>query len=153
MQKIKKFGDTRLETDRNKIEAQTTKKVHLSIANDPENLLRKMDSCDVLYVAGGDAKPIESCLPLLYSLKEKLNGKVYIGCSMGAFIASSQYVLSFPEKEPLEVHNGLDLLPISTLCHWDIEKKKEEKIQLLKQAAPQNPILTLNECKFTMFIN
>jgi peptidase E len=151
--KDKKIWNTRLETDRNKIEAQTNKKVHLSIAKNPEDLMTKMNSYDVLYVAGGDAKPVESCLPLLHSLKEKLNGKVYIGSSMGAFIASSQYVLSFSEHEPLEVHNGLGFLPISTLCHWDIEKRKEEKIQLLKQSVPQNPILILNECKFTMFMN
>jgi hypothetical protein len=72
---------------------------------------------------------------------------------MGAFIVSSQYVLTFEKQDTSEVHYGLGLLPISTLCHWDIEKKKEEKVHLLKQAAPDRPILTLNECKFAMFVH
>jgi peptidase E len=150
--KDKKIWDTRLETDREKIESQTTKKVILTLAETPKDLLMKLDSADVLYVAGGDPEPIESYLPQLKDLKDKLKGKVYLGCSMGAFIVSSQYVLSFEKQDISEVHHGLGLLPISTLCHWDIEKKKEEKIKLLKQAAPDSPILTLNECKLTVFI-
>jgi peptidase E len=151
--KKKEIWDTRLETDRQKIEKQTTKKVSLTLAKDPEDLLKKLDSHDVLYVAGGEAELIESYLPLLKTLKKKLKGKVYLGSSMGAFIVSSQYVLSFEKQDTNEVHYGLGLLPISTLCHWDIEKKKEEKVHLLKQAAPDNPILTLNECKLAVFIN
>lgn len=151
--KDKKIWENRLESDRIKIEAQTNKKVSLYLAEEPSQLLKKMELCDVLFVAGGDAIPIESCLPQLQPLKDKLINKVYIGSSMGAFIASSQYVLSFPGQETLKVHSGLGLLPISTLCHWDIEKLKDEKIRLLKQAVPHSPILTLDECKFAMFKN
>jgi peptidase E len=151
--KDKAIWEARLETDRKKIAQQTTRKVSLSLAKDPEDLLNKIDTADVLYVAGGDPEPLESYLSSLKDLKEKLKGKVYIGCSMGAFIVSSHYVLSFETKRESEVHNGLDLLPINTLCHWDIEEKKETKINLLKNFAPEKPIVTLNECKFAIFIN
>lgn len=151
--KEKKIWKTRLETDREKIERQTTKKIILSLAENPQDLLNKLDSHDVLYVAGGKPELIESYLPQLQALKEKLNGKIYLGCSMGAFIVSSQYVLSFPKQDTNEVHYGLGLLPINTLCHFDIEKKKALKIELLKKEAPEAPILTLDECKFSVFIH
>jgi peptidase E len=144
--------ETRMEAERKRIEAQTSKKVLLTIAKDPADLLEKMDAYDVLYVAGGNAEPIESMLPLLEGLKEKLEGKVYLGSSMGAFIVSSQYSLSFPTNTSIEVHYGLGLLPISTLCHWNIEKLREKKVAMLKEAAPQTPILTLDECKLTVLI-
>lgn len=150
--KEKEIWDERLELDRNRITKQTTKKIRLSLAKDPEDLLKKLETHDVLYVAGGQAELIEPLVPQLKGLKEKINGKVYIGCSMGAFIISAQYVLSFDKQEASTVHHGLGLLPMSTLCHWDIENKKEEKINLLKQAAPEIPILTLDECKFTLFV-
>ncbi|MEK7571532.1 MAG: Type 1 glutamine amidotransferase-like domain-containing protein [Patescibacteria group bacterium] len=151
--KEKDTWNTRLELDRKRIAKQTTKNIVLSLAKDPEDLLKKLEMSDVLYVAGGDAKLIEPLVSQLKSLKEKIKGKVYIGCSMGAFIISDQYVLSFDEEEPNKVHRGLGLLPISTLCHWDKENNKEEKVNLLKRAAPESPILTLDECTFSIFIN
>jgi peptidase E len=107
----------------------------------------------VLYVAGGQAELIEPLYSQLTGLKDLLKGKVYIGCSMGAFMVSSQYVLTFDNQLSSEVHRGLGLLPIGTLCHWDIETKRQLKIDLLKRAAPDSPILTLNECKFTLFVD
>lgn len=150
--KDKNIWETRLESDRNKIAKQTSKKISLLLAENPKDLLNKLDSCDVLYVAGGDPEPLESYLPSLITLTEKLKGKIYLGCSMGAFIVSEYYVLSFEKQETSEVHKGLGLLPINTLCHFDIENKKELKINLLKQKAPELPILTLNECQNVIFI-
>ncbi len=151
--KEKNIWDSRLESDKNKIARQTTKKVSVSLAQNADDLLEKMDSTDVLYVAGGDAEAIEAYLPALKNLQEKIRGKVYLGCSMGAFIISSHYVLSFEKQAESEVHHGLGLLPISTLCHWDIEKKKELKVGLLRKAASDKPILALDECKLSLFIH
>lgn len=151
--KDKAIWVSRLESDREKISRETTKKITLTLASDPHDLVDQLDTHDVLYVTGGSAEPLESYLPLFKDFKEKLQGKVYLGCSMGAFIVSSQYVLTFEKTEKSEVHQGLGLLPLSTLCHWDIEKKKKEKIELLKEAAPRSPILLLNEYKFSVFIN
>jgi len=135
------------------IEAQTSKKVVCTIAQDPLDLLNKLGSHDVLYVAGGQAELIEPVIPHLENLHNLMQNKVYIGSSMGAFIASSQYVLSFETQEDTQVHYGLGLVPLSTLCHWDIEKKKQTKIDLLKNAAPTTPILTLDECKYSIFVH
>lgn len=151
--KERETWNERLEMDRARIANQATKSITLSLASDPEDLLDKLKSHDVLYVAGGDAELIEPFLPRLKTLGDVLAGKVYLGCSMGAFIVSDQYVLSFDKQDTNTAHRGLGLLPISTLCHWDIEKDKELKIGLLKAAAPNTPILTLDECKSAIFIH
>jgi peptidase E len=151
--KEKEIWDSRLESDRDKIARQTSKKIFLTLAEDPNDLINKLDDHDVLYVAGGNPEPLESNLSLFKEFKNKLAGKVYLGCSMGAFIVSSHYVLTFDPQQPSKVHHGLGLLPINTLCHFDIEEEKELKVSLLEKEAPQLPILTLNECKSVVFIH
>jgi len=142
----------RLEADRQRVAKQATKEFRLTLATSPEHLLEELPKHDVLYVAGGDAELIEPLVPRLQALPDKLDGKAYLGCSMGAFIVSSQYVLSFDKQESPSVHQGLGLLPFSTLCHWDIEPQKEQKVRLLLEAAPRAPILALEECKYSIFI-
>ena len=132
----------RLEADKNRIVRHTDKEVTLSLASDPEDLMIKLETHDVLYVAGGDAELIEPLLSRMKELGERLEGKVYLGCSMGAFIVSSQYVLSFDNQPSSKVHKGLGLLPFSTLCHWDVEEEKDFKIKLLKEYSSQSPVVS-----------
>jgi peptidase E len=119
---------------------------------DPEDLLEKIKTHDVLYVAGGDADLIEPLISRMNGLANVLKGKVYIGCSMGAFIVSSHYVLSFNKDHSIEVHHGLGLLHFDTLCHWNVEKQKDLKLELLKKSSPQSRILLLDECQYSVFV-
>ena len=144
--------DSLLTRDKGKIENSTTKKVTFTVTPNPEDLSSQIGSHDVLFVAGGKAHLIELLLPSLEGLREKLEGKVYIGSSMGAFIVSKNYILSFDSQDDKNVHHGLSVLPISVLCHWDIENRKSEKINSLKQEDPAIPIITLDEGSFTTFI-
>jgi len=116
-----------------------------SIVHDVTELFQKLPTADVLYVAGGDAEPIEKFYPQLSDLKQALHNKVYLGSSMGAFLASSYYVLSLADQDENSVHTGIGLLPISTLCHWNVEQNRQNKIILLQKSAPNHPILALNE--------
>ncbi len=132
-----------------KVTNNTTKQVEFHIPEDAEDLKEKLPSFDVLYVAGGEAELIEPYYQELAFLKTDLEGKVYAGSSMGAFMASEGYVLSADAQESGSMHKGLGLLPIQTLCHWDVEDKKEVKLKLLSS---DKPILALNEGEFvTMF--
>jgi len=126
------------------IRRNTEKTILTELAQDPADLLEKITIADVLYVAGGDADPIESLYQDLTGLVQKLDGKVYAGSSMGAFMASTQYVLSYEDQRVDDVHAGLGLLPIQTLCHWDLESQKDAKLALLRANSPQ-PILVLKE--------
>ncbi len=136
--------NTLLERDTPKVLKNTNKKVEFYVPDNPQDLLEKLDEYDVLYVAGGTAELIERLYPELKELKTKLRGKVYLGSSMGAFMAGNDYVLSFDKQDTLNAHKGIGLLPINCLVHWDVESKKEEKIKMIKSSSDL-PLITLDE--------
>jgi peptidase E len=94
--------------DKPRILSQTSKTIHFEIPETPELLLQKMSTIDVVYVAGGEAPNIEPLYPRQGELKEALKGKVYLGSSMGAFMASANYVLSSDETDANSVHNAFE---------------------------------------------
>ena len=143
--------NTLLERDTPKVMKNTGKKVEFHIPKNPKDLLDKLDDYDVLYVAGGTAKPIEALYPDLEELRDKLEGKIYLGSSMGAFMVSSNYVLSVDEQDTLSVHKGLGLLPINCLVHWDVEPNKDKKIEMIKSSSDL-PLMTLDECESVRFV-
>lgn len=134
-----------IESDSAKIQKNTEKQVTFHVVEDESDLFSKIDDYDVLYVAGGDAELLEPYYKNLAELKKKLNGKVYAGSSMGAFLASESYVLSFDSQDSDTKHQGVGLLPIQTLCHWNVEEQKEMKLSLLDS---DKPIIVLNEGEF-----
>lgn len=134
-----------IERDQNSILRNTDKNVTFQVAEDTADLFEKLKDADVLYVAGGDAELLEPYYAELGELKTALSGKVFAGSSMGAFLASQQYVLSFDSQDDSTVHNGVGLLPIRMLCHWDVEEKKDFKLNLLKNS---EPTIVLNEGEF-----
>ena len=124
------------------------KKVNFAVAaDDPHDLFTKLPSADVLFVIGGDPKLIEPYYPHLTHLRSSLENKIYMGSSMGAFLTSSSYVVSSSKFKRNFVQKGVGLLPIQLLCHWDVEKHKQLKLDLLKKHSDL-PILTLDEHKF-----
>lgn len=128
------------------IKKNSQKSINFLVAENPQDLLEKLVRADVLYIAGGDADLIEPLYKDLIILKEKLDGKVFAGSSMGAFLASEQYVLSFENEESKTIHQGNALLPVQILCHVDVDTQKQSKINLLNQSS-KSPIILINECE------
>ncbi|NCS97321.1 MAG: type 1 glutamine amidotransferase-like domain-containing protein [Candidatus Pacebacteria bacterium] len=136
--------DALVQRDSESIVKHSSKEVTILVAQTPEDLLSKLDRSDVLYIAGGEAEYIEPLYVDLAPIKEKLVGKVFAGSSMGMFFAAEHYVLSFDSQDSKTVHDGLGLLPIQALCHWDKEDHKEIKLKLLHERSDL-PVLVLNE--------
>lgn len=136
--------DSLIERDTNTIKSNTKKEVEILVAKNSKDLFEKLEKSDVLYVAGGDAEPIEALYSQLTGLKHKLTDKIYAGSSMGAFLVSKHYVLSMTYQEENEVHSGIGLLPVQILCHWDVEDNKDKKLGLLT-ANSDLPVIVLNE--------
>jgi peptidase E len=136
--------------DSDSIKNNADKKVNILVAENPDDLLKKMDEADVLYVAGGESYLIEPLYEAMKNIGAKLNGKVYAGSSMGAFFAAEQYVLSLDGQDIKAVHKGMGLLPIQVLAHWNIEKNKEAKLKLLTESSDK-PIIALNEFEYVVF--
>lgn len=133
--------------DSAKILKNSNKIVEIDVIENPTDMFSKLAEYDVLYVAGGEAELLEPFYSELNGLKEQLDGKVYAGSSMGAFLASSRYVLSLDDQDTETVHKGLGLVPFQILCHWNIETKKEQKVNLLNNNSDL-PIIVLNESEF-----
>ncbi len=124
-------------------------KANISIVENIPDLYANLPHANILYVAGGEQEYLEPYIKDLSLLKSLLNGKIYIGSSMGAFLASENYVLSLDGQHTDTVYSGLGFVPYNILCHWNIEKNKEKKIAMLKGKSPDSPILLLNEEEFT----
>lgn len=139
--------ESRFEGDKEKVLKNTNKVVKFYVPETSEDLAHLLSEHDVLYVAGGEAEFLEPLYEKFSRLSEKLEGKVYIGSSMGAFLVSESYVLSLARQAENEVHKGVGLLPIQTLCHWNVEEKKLHKLKLLREHS-SSPIITLNEKEF-----
>lgn len=136
--------------DKPRIVNQTTKKVIFTVPETPQELLEILPEHDVIYVTGGEAPNIEPLYPALRKLKNLLDNKVYFGSSMGGFLAAKNYVLSFDAEDTTTIHQGIGLVDINILAHWDVEPNKEQKLSLLKKAS-NFPIITLAEGEFTEF--
>lgn len=136
------------EKNKAQIIAQSSKTTDIQMVDAPEDLRNKLNDADVLYVEGGEEENLRPYVEQLSFLENTLLDKVYIGSSMGAFLASRHYVLSLDGQNTGHVFDGLGLVPYNTLCHWDIEKYKDKKIQMLKDIDPQTPILQIEEQKF-----
>lgn len=124
--------------------------VNFIITETPEELMQKMSTIDMVYVAGGEAYNIEPLYPRLKELKARLAGKIYLGSSMGAFMASANYVLSSDEKDTNSVHQGLGLVDVNTLCHWNVEPNQEKKQKILENYS-NLPLVKLNETEFIRY--
>lgn len=148
----KKFWDVKKESYRKKITENSYKNVEVEVVEDVDDFNAKIDQFDVLYVVGGDAKLIEPYYQKFTDLEKQLKGKTYAGGSMGAFMVCSNYILSFDYQDHQNVHKGIGLLDINLLCHWDIEQRRELKINLLKKISPDLPILTLDEGEFVRIL-
>lgn len=135
-----------IERDTPRILRNNNKEITLIVAENPEDLFAKLENADVLYVVGGEPEHIEPYYAELADLKQALDGKVYLGSSMGAYLISQSYLTS-NNSSKRDVTEGLGILPIQTLCHWDAVTDKDQRLNSLK-AYSEAPILTINEFEY-----
>jgi len=148
----KKTWNELFEKDKTKIIKQSTKKTDIKIIDTLQTLATQLKEADVLYFSGGEEEFLRPYVSQLLFLKKALDTKVYIGSSMGAFLASKHYVLSLNDQNEDTVYDGLGLVPHNILCHWNRETNKDKKIAMLKEKDPQTPILLIEEEKFEIII-
>ena len=136
------------ENDKIKILKQSIKKTEIYIIDNVKSLITQLKTADVLYFSGGEEEFLRPYMSHLSFLKDALKNKIFIGSSMGSFLAAKHYVLSLSRQNEDIVHEGLGLVPYNTLCHWNVEKNKEIKINMLRKSDPQTPLLLIEEQKF-----
>lgn len=115
-------------------------------SEDKEEILKKLNSVDAIFVAGGN------CFYLLQQLKQKdiiqeliefANNKLYIGSSAGSCIAcpSINYVSKLDDKEDaplLNDYHAMNLIDKYILPHYNSD---EEYTKLINEIIKDNPNL------------
>ena len=148
----KKEWEELLQNDKGKILKQSTKKVEINIVNTVEYLMKQLKETNVIYFSGGEEEFLRPYMKHLNFLKDTLQNKIFIGSSMGSFLAAKHYVLSLSDQNEDVVYEGLGLVPYNILCHWNVEKNREIKINMLREKDPKTPLLLIEEEKFEKII-
>lgn len=126
------------------------KEIEIEVVQNPKDFDKKINEADVFYIYGGKFDGLKDTIGKINDFKAKIKGKLVIGSSAGSFLLCKYSLNSF-NFQKTEINEGLGLLPLNVLCHFDIEKRAEEKVDKILKVAPQLPILTLDEGEFVSF--
>ncbi|HUC79019.1 MAG TPA: Type 1 glutamine amidotransferase-like domain-containing protein [Candidatus Saccharimonadales bacterium] len=97
------------------------KKIKYTIAN-LDNLKEQIKESDVVYIRGGDTDLLLAAIKKYPEFKSWVLGKTIAGESAGTYLLSGY----FYSKTLGGLHEGLGLLPVKTICHF--EGKNEDKL-------------------------
>lgn len=95
-------------------EAAGNKSLRFSVATE-EKFADQIDQSDVIYMRGGSTEKLIASIEKLQDFSARIQGKVVVGSSAGAYILSKFYYSNTDKT----VHEGLAILPIFTICHYD----------------------------------
>ena len=99
--------------------------LNFKVANkDAATLEKQILESDVIYIIGGENKPLINKLKNIKDLKDLFKDKVIVGSSAGAYALSTYYY----SHEAKGIFDGLGILPIKTLAHYSplLENNLEE---------------------------
>jgi peptidase E len=110
------------------------------LASPETTLLRsQINSSDIIFVCGGNELLLKRYLK---SIKPKLfNNKVIVGVSAGANVFSSYYY----SNDRNRIEKGLGILPIKTMCHYNLSKKEKFKKLISHKNKLRNISLAIKE--------
>jgi len=123
---------------------------------DPDKFTKQVKNSDVIYLRGGYTSPLMELLSKDKNWIKELEGKVIAGTSAGGDAISKYYCVLKTHR----VGDGLGLLPIKFIPHWNSDYSDEEvkdidwslELKKLKEYKEELPIYTLGEGEF-MVIN
>jgi Peptidase family S51 len=128
----------------------TGKPVQWQLA-EPETFAEQVIWADVIYLKGGDEKPLLQALKRDSAWMRHLFGKVVAGSSAGAYALAKYY----HALNTYRLGEGLGLVPVKTLSHWqsklysvDWDKVRRE---LEEYGDPKMPTLIQREGEFQVF--
>lgn len=122
---------------------------------DPDNFTEQVKNSDVIYLRGGYTRKIMELLTKNLDWVKELDGKVLVGTSAGADAIAKYYTVLSTKR----VGDGLGLLPIKFIPHWDSDYSDDEahninwqdELDKLKAYKEDLPIFTLREGEFKVF--
>lgn len=82
-----------------------------------DKFLEQLSSADAVYFRGGDTKRLKERLEAIEGWQSKLEDKIVIGSSAGAYILAKHY-LDLSSEQP-SLGEGFGLLPIKIAAHYE----------------------------------
>lgn len=121
---------------------------------DPDKFAEQVKNSDVIYLRGGHTSPLIELLSKDIGWIKELQGKVLVGTSAGGDAIAKYYCVIKTSR----VGDGLGLLPIKFIPHWNSDYSDEEvnninwaeELKKLKSYKEDLPIYTLGEGEFTI---
>ncbi len=127
---------------------------NLELAN-PETFTEQVRNSDIIYLKGGHTRKIMEVLSNNLDWIKELDGKVLAGTSAGGDVIAKYYAVLSTKR----VGDGLGLLPIKFIPHWNSDYSDDEcgnigwqdELDKLKAYKEELPVYTLGEGEFKVF--
>lgn len=115
----------------------------LEVANpDPKLFEEQVKKSDIIFVHGGNTKPLIEAIQCTPNFGQLIEGKVYFGSSAGAYLVSKYYY----SNDRHQIEEGLGILPIKCFAHWD--ESQQKSLDELKNHGEELPITLLREGEY-----
>ena len=134
------------------IKAQTGGKIVNVVVANEKDFLNQLTQASAVYIHGGSTPKLLEILKKYPDLKKYLDGKTVAGSSAGAY-AIGRYSPFHDDESGGKVREGLGLLPLRVVCHYDsLDLPPNPKaLSLLENTAPELKLVLLKDCEWKVF--
>ena len=109
---------------------------------DPKLFEEQVKKSDIIFVRGGNTKPLIEAIQRTLNFGQLIKDKVYFGSSAGAYLVSKYYY----SNDRHQIEEGLGILPIKCFAHWD--ESQQKNLDELKNHGEVLPITLLREGEY-----
>ncbi len=137
------------EFQKRKLEAQSGGKKLKFVVASVEAFIEELKSASVLYIHGGNTDKLLATLRTFPDIKTLLEGRAIAGSSAGAYAIGA---LS-PSHSTLKLREGLGLLPLRVVCHYDSPElpPNSEALELLEKTEMELELVLLRDFEWRVF--
>jgi len=111
-----------------------------------ENFIDELKKADTVYMRGGDTFKLLDFLRKFPEFKDLIKDKVVAGSSAGAYVLAKY----FYENDVDVIGEGIGILPIKIIAHYD-EAKHKEIIKKLEKTGEDMELVLLREFESKVF--
>ncbi len=145
-------NSNRFKEDSEKLREQSHGKNLTFLFANEKDFIEQLKQANVLYMRGGSTPKLLRVLKKYTNLKENLSGKTVAGSSAGAY-AIGQYSAFHDDESGGAVREGLGLLPLRVVCHYESPDlpPNPQALSSLKNTAQELDLVLLRDFEWKVF--
>ena len=145
-------NSTRFKEDSERITKQSHGKNFTFLFANEKDFIEQLEKSHALYMRGGSTPRLLEIIKKYPEFKRSLNGKTIAGSSAGAYAIGS-YSPFHDDESGGEVREGLDLLPLRVVCHYESPDlpPNPKALASLKNIAQDLELILLKDCEWKVF--